>query len=330
MRNRVLAVLGVSLLVGIVLYIFGIRSTKLSVAVAPEPVFCIGGVRESAERCASGIPITDSMILTYIVLAVIIIVAVAATRNMKLVPTGLQNTVETVVEFLYTFGQSVDRKNVGKFFPIYATIFIFFLFSNFSGLVPGVSNIGVCAPEHAAGEAHAEGEAKAEKIWIDTLPGSCAEGTKLVPFLRSPSTDLNVTFAYALVAVFMVQYFGFQALGLGYLTKFFNFKEGAMGTFVGIMELISEFVRIMAFAFRLFGNLFAGKTVIVVMTFLFPYLLPLPFYGLEVFVAVIQAVIFAVLTLVFMSLAVVAHGHDDHGHGTPVEAADLPGHGGSH
>lgn len=312
MRNRVLAVLGIALLIGIGLYLAGIRSTKLSVAVAPEPVFCVGGVRESAERCASGVPITDSMILTYIVIAVIIGLAIAATRNMKMVPTGLQNVMETIVEFLYNFGQSVDRKNVGKFFPIYATIFVFFLVSNFSGLVPGVSNIGICVAEH-----HAEGaaeEPKAEKIWVDTLPGSCPSGTKLVPFLRSPSTDLNVTFAYALVAVFMVQYFGFQALGLGYLTKFFNFKEGPMGTFVGLMELISEFVRIMAFAFRLFGNLFAGKTVIVVMTFLFPYLLPLPFYGLEVFVSVIQAVIFAVLTLVFMSLAVISHdGHGDHG-----------------
>ena len=139
-----------------------------------------------------------------------------------------------------------------------------------------------------------------------------------------------MTVAIALIAVFMIEVFGFQALGLGYLTKFFNFREGFMGFFVGLLELISEFVRIVAFAFRLFGNIFAGEVVLVVMSYLFAYLLPLPFYGLELFVAFIQAVIFSVLTLVFMSLAVQAHGgHDEHGHAEapmPVEAGDVPGH----
>jgi F-type H+-transporting ATPase subunit a len=131
----------------------------------------------------------------------------------------------------------------------------------------------------------------------------------------------------------MVEVFGFQALGLSYLTKFFNFREGFMGALVGIMELISEFVRIIAFAFRMFGNIFAGEVILVVMSFLFPYLLPFLLYGLEAFVAAIQAVIFSVLTLVFMSIAVLPHaGHDEHGHEEvrPIEAADLPGHGGSH
>jgi len=107
-----------------------------------------------------------------------------------------------------------------------------------------------------------------------------------------------VTFAFSLAAVIMVEVFGFQALGAGYLTKFF-----------------------------------AGEVILVVMSFLFPYLLPLPFYGLEVFVAVIQALIFSILTMVFMSIAVLEHGgHDEQGHAEsmPLEAADLPGHGGSH
>jgi F-type H+-transporting ATPase subunit a len=106
-----------------------------------------------------------------------------------------------------------------------------------------------------------------------------------------------------------------------------------MGFVIGLLELVSEFVRIIAFAFRLFGNIFAGEVVLVVMAFLFPYLLPLPFYGLELFVAFMQAVIFSVLTLVFMTLATQAHGgHDEHGHEQtmPIEAADVPGHGGSH
>jgi F-type H+-transporting ATPase subunit a len=142
-----------------------------------------------------------------------------------------------------------------------------------------------------------------------------------------------VTLAWALAAVFMVQVFGFQALGLNYLTKFFNFREGGMGFFVGILELISEFVRIIAFSFRLFGNIFAGEVVLVVMAFLFPYLLPLPFYGLELFVAFMQAFVFSVLTMVFMLLATISHGgHDEHGHAEahPAEAAELPSHSSSH
>jgi F-type H+-transporting ATPase subunit a len=164
------------------------------------------------------------------------------------------------------------------------------------------------------------------------LPGYCENG-KVVSILRAPSSDLNVTLAFALWAVITIQVFGFQALGVSYLTKFFNFREGAMGAFVGILELISEFVRIIAFAFRLFGNIFAGEVILVVMSFLFPYLLPLPFYGLEVFVAFIQALVFSILTMVFMLLATLSHGgHDEHGHEEtmPIEAADLPGHGGSH
>ena len=122
----------------------------------------------------------------------------------------------------------------------------------------------------------------------------------------------------------MIELFGFQALGLSYLTKFFNFSEGAMGFFVGLLELISEFVRIIAFSFRLFGNIFAGEVVLGVMAYLFAYLLPLPFYGLELFVAFMQAFIFSVLTLVFMSLATISHGgHDEHGHEETLPAEAI-------
>jgi F-type H+-transporting ATPase subunit a len=332
MRNRILAVLGILTLVGIVLRVAGFQFTKLSdkIKVAPEPVFCLGGVRESVEHCASGFPVTDSFILSIIVTITLLVIALAATAKIRamsanglqnaksadLVPTGLQNTVEALVEALYNFGQGVDRKNVGRFLPIYATIFFFFLVSNYSGLIPGVSNIGTCVAETHGAETT---EAKAPTSFVGSI-GACPEGTVLVPFVRSPSTDLNVTFAFSLVTMFIVQYFGFKALGLGYLTKFFNFKQGPIMAFVGIMELISELARILSFAFRLFGNLFAGKTVILVMTFLFPFILPLPFYGLEVFVALIQAVIFAVLALIFMSQAVISH--DDHGgHGSGHDKA---------
>jgi F-type H+-transporting ATPase subunit a len=337
MRNRILTILGVSLVIGVIFYFLGIKMTKadLAISAAAEPIWCVGGVLEG-EHCASGFPITNSLIMTVIVDILLVLTIVFGARNLQLVPRGFQNFVEFMVEGFYNFAQSVDRKNVAKFFPLCASIFFFVLYSNYFALIPGVGSIGVCRVEHAAEGAAAEGAEAEPHIppseTFASLPGYCADG-KVIPVLRAPSSDLNVTLAWALSAVFMIELFGFQALGLNYLTKFFNFKEGAMGFFVGILELVSEFVRIIAFSFRLFGNIFAGEVVLGVMAYLFAYLLPLPFYGLELFVAFMQAFIFSVLTLVFMSLATLAHGgHDEHGHPEtmPIEAADLPGHGGSH
>ncbi len=331
MRNRILIVLGVSLLVGIALYFAGIRMTKadLAISAAAEPIVCLGGQLEG-EHCASGFPITNSLIMTVIIDLLLLASIIFGARNMQLIPRGFQNVIEFIVESFYNFAQSVDRKNVAKFFPICAAIFFFVLYSNYFALVPGVGSIGVCRVEHAAEAGAAEGEAQpaAEAAAEEhippspvfaSLPGYCEDG-HVVPVLRAPSADLNVTLAWALVAVFFIELFGFQALGVGYLGKFFNFKEGFMGAFVGILELISEFVRIVAFSFRLFGNIFAGEVVLGVMAFLFAYLLPLPFYGLELFVAFMQAFIFSVLTLVFMSLATLAHGGHDEGHGHAAEA----------
>lgn len=328
MRNPYLRITLAFLLVGIVLYSIGISSTKLHISVAAEPVFCLGGERASLISCASGIPITNSLILTVIVDLFLLWLAFAATRNLQIIPRGIQNAVEALIEALYNFAQGVDRKNVAKFFPFFASVFLFALVSNLFGLVPGVGSIGVCAVEgeHSAqtlegkGPAallKAEGEEEVQPSGWGLVnpakwPGSCATGTTLVPLLRAPSADLNVTLAWGLISVILIQVFGFQALGAGYLHKFFN-KE--LYGFLGILELISEFVRIIAFAFRLFGNIFAGEVILVVMAFLFPYILPAPFYAFELFVALIQAVIFGVLSLVFMSLATIPHGGDEHGHG---------------
>jgi F-type H+-transporting ATPase subunit a len=330
MRNRLLTILGVSLVIGIVFYVLGIKLTKadLAISAAAEPIACLGGALDG-EHCASGFPITNSLIMTIVVDILLLLTIVFGVRNMQLVPRGFQNFVEFMVEGFYNFAQSVDRKNVAKFFPLCASIFFFVLYSNYFALVPGVGSIGVCRVEAAA-----EGAAAhiPPSTTFAAFPGYCADG-KVVPVLRAPSSDLNVTLAWALAAVFMIELFGFQALGVSYLTKFFNFREGFMGAFVGILELISEFVRIIAFSFRLFGNIFAGEVVLGVMAYLFAYLLPLPFYGLELFVAFMQAFIFSVLTLVFMSLATISHGgHDEHGHEEtlPAEAINRAEPSGSH
>jgi F-type H+-transporting ATPase subunit a len=348
LRNRWLWIFVGLLVVGVILrYVLkiGMVEHDIHISAAAEPLACIGGERVG-EFCTSGLPITNSLVMTVLTDLLLILTIVFGVRNMKLIPSGFQNTIEAAVEAFYNFAQGIDRKNVAKFFPLCATIFFFFLYANFIALVPGVGTIGTCVPEaHVESPANvpatsegqnaagASTEAGSEESVFAGLPVYCGEGTFLIPWLRAPAADLNVTLAFALSAVFMVEVFGFQALGLNYLTKFFNFREGFMGAFVGILELISEFVRIIAFAFRIFGNIFAGEVILVVMSFLFPYLLPLPFYGLEVFVAFIQALVFSILTMVFMLLATLAHsGHDEHGHEEtmPIEAADVPGHGGSH
>jgi F-type H+-transporting ATPase subunit a len=142
----------------------------------------------------------------------------------------------------------------------------------------------------------------------------------LIPFLRPPATDLNFTLALALVAVVMAQVFGVQAQKLGYFKKFFDlsgFKQGAgMGliqVFVGLLELVSEFARIISFSFRLFGNIFAGEVLLLVLAFLIPYIVSLPFYALEGFVGFIQGFVFFMLALVFFTLAIQGHhGEEEH------------------
>ena len=135
----------------------------------------------------------------------------------------------------------------------------------------------------------------------------------LVPFLRSANTDVNMTLAMALIAMVMVHYWGLSILGpMTHLGKFINFKDGPTGFFVGILETISEFAKIISFTFRLFGNIFAGEVLLMAMGFLLPMIGIIPFLGLELFVGLIQALIFSMLTLVFASMASVSHGDEQH------------------
>jgi F-type H+-transporting ATPase subunit a len=160
------------------------------------------------------------------------------------------------------------------------------------------------------------------------------EGTyKLAPMLRAPSTDLNFTLALAFVSVILTQYFGVKALGPGYFGKFVAVRGvidafrkpglgcgGRIGTFlmglidvaVGLVETISEFGKIISFSFRLFGNIFAGEVLLGVIAFLIPYLISLPFYGLELFVGFVQALVFMMLTVAFFVTAQSSHGGEDH------------------
>ena len=261
---------------------------------------------------------TNALLTTLLVDIVLILLALATRAGLKEgVPSGLANFMEMVIEALYNVVENMAGKNTKRFFPWAATIFLFVIISNYSGLVPGVGSIGMThaakAGEHSI-LLQNQVAAADEKFAFSLF--SAEEGeAKFVPLLRAPSADLNMTFALAIISMFMVQYYGISALGLKYFKKFFNFGGkgfmGAIFSVVGILELVSEIAKIISFAFRLFGNIFAGEVLLAVMAFLFAFLLPMPFYGLELFVGFIQAFVFMMLTVVFFSTAMVSH--DDHG-----------------
>ncbi|MDQ4079082.1 MAG: F0F1 ATP synthase subunit A [Chloroflexota bacterium] len=308
-----------------------------SVFIAPVP---LPGIQLPAEPVALG-PITlpNTFIHTLVADIIVLGIAIAATRNMSLVPGGLQNLAEWMVEGFYNLTEDVSGDYARKFFPWVMTIFLLVLVANWLELVPGVDSIGwlesheglphypvvqvipgvrsivegeTIVPEFGE-EAGAEEEAVDEVHEAEDHAPLEIDGQEyavLVPFLRASATDLNFTFALALISMFMVQVYGIQALGGSYFTKFINFS-GPMDFFVGLIELISEFAKIISFAFRLFGNIFGGQVLLFVMAFLVPWLLPVPFYALEIFVGFIQAFVFAMLTLVFFAVAVIPH-HGEH------------------
>lgn len=281
-----------------------------------------------------GFPITNTMVSAWLSILVLALIFRAATSKMQIIPGRGQSLAEMTIEFVLGLCESIaGRRNGRMFFPICMTIFLFALTSNWMGLLPGYGTVGFFHTESAAHETidphepvikegAAAKDAEAKPAATDGVAGgehaedTAGEHATFTPLLRSANTDLNTTLALAIISVVATTVFGIRQLGLGgYGAKFFNFRGGPIGLFVGILELISEFARLISFSFRLFGNVFAGEVLLAVITFLVPWVLILPFYGLELFVGFIQALVFAMLTLVFMSLAVTAHdhgGHDEH------------------
>ncbi|KKU93887.1 MAG: ATP synthase subunit a [Candidatus Jorgensenbacteria bacterium GW2011_GWA1_48_13] len=236
----------------------------------------------SAEKILDvfGFPLTNTLLTSFLVVISLMVGAYVLGRKIKAIPAGIQNAAEFVIDGLLGFMTTIagDRKTAEKFFPIVATIFIFVLFANWAGIIPGVGSIGFYE-----------------------------DGKTFVPFFRSVNSDLNMTLALALIAVTLSHFFGVAGLGaFKHAGKFFNFKN-PIGFFVGILEFVSEFAKIISFSFRLFGNVFAGEVLLVIITFLVPVIAPVPFYGLEIFVGFIQALIFAVLTMMFLVVATKHH-----------------------
>lgn len=245
---------------------------NLHVSISAEPIFQLGNIE-----------VTNSMLTGTVISLLLISASYWFSKNLK--PSKkigkIQNAVEMIIEALYNLMiPIVGDKKVKEFFPLVVTLFLYILFSNWTELLPGVGTIGLQKLESG------------HKIFS--------------PLIRPPSADLNATLALAIISMTMVQIVGFRYLKVGYLKKFFNFTS-PMKFFLGFLELISDISRIISFAFRLFGNIFAGEVLLAVSLALLPIFAPIPFMGLEIFVGLIQALVFAILTLVFMNMASVPH-----------------------
>lgn len=267
-----------------------------------------------------GLEVPNPLPATWLSMAVLIIVSFLATRKMEEVPSGLQNAVEAIVEVLYNFIEGVAGEKAPMFFPLVATFFFFIIISNWMGLMPGFGSIGLLEHAHHGGHLIQEIHILGVKVGLLTAAeaGEHETGWILLPFLRSANADLNTTIALAIVSVAATQYFGLRTLGLTYLGKFFTFKgstffERPVNTFVGLLELASEFIKIISFSFRLFGNIFAGEVLLIVIGYLVAFVASLPFMLLEIFVGFVQALIFAMLSLIFFMMATVHHdSHERH------------------
>jgi len=260
----------------------------------------------------------------FVTIFFVIIPLAWATRNSlkksaetDLVPRGVGNLMEAILEVLYNLTEgSAGAKWARAIFPWFATILIYVLLANLLKLIPGFESIGVLHPAH--GEGHTI--AQLGGSWANLLPAKTEEGGYiLAPFFRGISVDLNFTAALALIAVVMIQVIGFRAQGFGYISKFFNTRRmfkvpffGAMDFLVGLLELISELSKILSFAFRLFGNMFAGIVLVAIVAGLLGKIsiLPAMVMMFELFVGVIQAFVFGMLTMVFMAQATQGHGEE--------------------
>ncbi|MDO8649116.1 MAG: F0F1 ATP synthase subunit A [Candidatus Peregrinibacteria bacterium] len=248
--------------------------------------------------------VRNTLVMAWLAMLVLIGVALLARRTkFTLIPGRFQSLMEMIVEGLFDFFDSIlqDRALTRKIFPMVATFFLFIIIANWMGILPGVGSITVMGMH---------------------------EGHPLrIPLLRSMNADVNVTLAFALISMVVTQVLGIAAVGIGpYVSKYIVPPwKSPIGTFVGILEFVGEFARLISFAFRLFGNIFAGEVLLVVVTYLVPYLIPVPFLGLEIFVGFIQALVFSLLTLAFIKIAITPHGdHAEDAHAGPHGGAAAP------
>jgi F-type H+-transporting ATPase subunit a len=258
-----------------------------------EPIFHIGNF-----------PVTNAYINSTIAVVIFAIAGFILRKKTAMIPDKVQNAAEGLLEFMLGYVDQVtkDRKKSMKFFPIVGGLFLFILVSNWMGLIPGTGSIGRYLMMHGEKE--------------------------LVPLFRPTNSDLNMTLAMAVFSVIASHIFGIAAIGFfKYANKFIkvwdlvtSVRKGGMSIFVavvefavGIIEVFSEVAKMVSLSLRLFGNIFAGEVLLTVLAGLIAYGVPLPFMLLEVLVGLIQAIVFSMLTLVYLTIATTPiHAHDDH------------------
>jgi len=266
--------------------------------------------------------LTNTMVATLIADVILILIAFAvsrAVRSGELIPRGIPGAIEAILEVINNLTESTAGKWTKRIFPYFATITLLVLVVNWMELIPGVDSIGRL--EHSDHGFPIEEIIPGSNIYTILSEQDAGElaahegGYNLVPFVRVASTDLNFTVALALISVLMTQVMGVRALGATYFTKFINVGGvftrpvfGLIDFFVGLLELLSEFSKLLSFSFRLFGNIFAGSVLLFVIGTLIPVFVQSMFLGLEFFVGLIQAVVFGMLTMVFMAQATQGHG----------------------
>ncbi len=247
--------------------------------------------------------ITNSLLNTWLVVFMVVIFGLFFKSKIKMIPRGIQNVMETIVEMLLDVFDSVtgSREKTLKYFPFVLSFLVFILLNNWLGLLPGVGSIGQVAAEHG------------EKVFI--------------PFFRGGTADLNTTLALAIIGVVFSHIFSVAALGFWkYINKFINIKAlleipkkimkdptiivvNPIKVFVGLIEVVGEFAKVASLSFRLFGNIFAGEVLLASMSALLAFGLPIPFMFLEIIVGLVQAFIFSILILAYLTMNTAEEEH---------------------
>lgn len=233
-----------------------------------------------------GFPVTNTLLLGWLTTAIIATFVLFFPRRPALVPSGIQNAFEWFIEHALVMmeGAFGNRAKAEKYFPFIATIFIVILASNWMGIFPFLGTIG-----------------------FFEMPSAHEAGAVFVPLFRSAASDLNFTLALAIISLGATHIFGIFAIGFFTHAQTYVSLKGPVQFFIGILEIIAEIAKMISFSFRLFGNIFAGEVLLLIIGVLVPLIIPMPFWVLKFFVGLIQAFIFAILTTVFISTATSNH-----------------------
>lgn len=226
-------------------------------------------------------PLTNTIVNTLFVDTIVISGLVMLNKKLSKIPGMFQNIVEYVIDSLYNFTQSITQKNAAKIFPYFMSFFLFILIANWSGLIPGIGTFGFF------------------------------RGKEFIPLMRNATSDLNLTFALALISLVATHMLSIQTVGIkDYLSRYFSFNP--IYLFVGALEIVSEITKLISLSFRLFGNIYAGEVVLSTISSIFAFIFPIPFLLLESIVGLVQALVFSILTMAFMSILMTPHHSQEH------------------